>query len=55
MRPLDNSENGGGPAARSAVRGALSSSARSEGFVRLSFTPLVELPSRKFEGEDVEL
>ena len=44
--PQISGEIGGGPAARFAVRGALSSSARSQGFVRLSFTPLVELPSR---------
>ena len=43
--PRHCSENDGGRAARFSASVAPSSTARSQGFVRLSFTPLVELPS----------
>ena len=43
--PRHCSENDGGRAARFSASVALNSTARSERFVRLSFAPLVELPS----------
>ena len=46
--PVTSGEIGGGPAARSAVRGAPSSTARNERFVAISCTLLVELPCNMF-------